>query len=858
VTIGDRVWLDANANGVQDLGEGNLSDINVTLYDESNLTVAMTTTDSNGTYHFGGLVPGRYHVEVTLLDNQGQAYVVSPKDVTVGGDDSNDSDINATGVAPEAMFVSGESNPTYDAGLYIPVSIGDRVWSDRNGNGIQDAGEVGIADVNVTLYQEEQNGSITLMGSQETNSTGGYRFSNLVPGVYFVEFVQPAHFSTTVRRAGSDGAYDSDIDTTTGRSDRFELRSPEDNLTLDAGYYALGTIEGSVLEDTTNNDHGDRAIAGVEIRLLNSIGDLIATTHTDSNGSYRFEDIEPDTYTLVEQQPSGMVSVSESEGGDDQDSGDTTRNNRIAVTLDIGEADSGNDFVEERGITIGDRVWIDENGDGIQDATEVETTGIDGIIVKLYDDHDTLIATTHTDSDGEYLFENYPEGVYYIGFDLSTLPAHYGITRQNQGVDSNDSDTNATTGLTGSDYLAPEEDNRTFDMGIYRLGSISGMVLEDTNKDTIGDTPMAGVTIILYDANGIEVARMDTESDGSYLFSDLPQGEYRIVELQPVGYLNVGETEGDMPNDGLTNSIGVTLDAGEDDSVNDYTEEIGGSIGNYVWLDSNGDGLQDRSERGINHIAVCLEDDQGNAVLDANGTPRCIETNASGYYRFEGILPAAYVVVFSVPTDMSLTPFPQEGSDRAIDSDPLESINGRATAEVSVGLGSHILTVDMGLVSNNTASIGDFVWIDEDEDGIFDSSEEGLDGVTVNLYTQAGDLVATIVTHDGGKYLLDGLPAGEYVVEFDVPNRLGYEFTRSSVGAVDLNSDADRLTGRTGTITLSEGEHVVIVDAGVFCGCKDIESDSSDALSLMGVLGMMFITLFTGLYFIRREEEMRV
>jgi len=163
----------------------------------------------------------------------------------------------------------------------------------------------------------------------------------------------------------------------------------------------------------------------------------------------------------------------------------------------------------------------------------------------------------------------------------------------------------------------------------------------------------------------------------------------------------------------------------------------------------------------------------------------------------------------------------------------------------------------MGLVYLNDASIGDFIWIDENENGIFDNSEIGLDGVTVNLYNEAGDLVETMLTHSGGRYLFEHLSEGTYVVEFIVPNALGYEFTSENIGTGDLDSDADSVTGRTDPIVLREGEHIVVIDAGVYCGCKDapVKANGGDALSLLGMLLMMLMTLLTGLFFVRQEEQ---
>lgn len=63
--------------------------------------------------------------------------------------------------------------------------------------------------------------------------------------------------------------------------------------------------------------------------------------------------------------------------------------------------------------------------------------------------------------------------------------------------------------------------------------------------------------------------------------------------------------------------------------------------------------------------------------------------------------------------------------------------------------------------------IGDRVWLDTDGDGIQDSDEAGIDGVTVFLFDGDGDLIGTAVTANDGTYLFSGLPQGDYTVVVD-------------------------------------------------------------------------------------------
>ncbi|ENO84561.1 collagen-binding protein, partial [Thauera phenylacetica B4P] len=148
--IGDRVWLDANANGQQDAGEAGVAGVAVELYSCANgaavgAALATTTTDAAGNYAFTGLMPGQYVVKFLTPDG----YSLSPVDV---GADGTDSDAALSGFSGCYTLASGQTNDTVDAGLYQGAAIGDRVWEDTNANGQQDAGENGIAGATVRLY----------------------------------------------------------------------------------------------------------------------------------------------------------------------------------------------------------------------------------------------------------------------------------------------------------------------------------------------------------------------------------------------------------------------------------------------------------------------------------------------------------------------------------------------------------------------------------------------------------------------------------------------------------------------------------------------------------------------------------
>lgn len=115
--------------------------------------------------------------------------------------------------------------------VLVTTGVGDYVWLDENGDGIQDAGEPPVAGVLVTLYDNLH----TAVASMTTGIDGGYGFYGLEPGDYYVTFTLPLGYTFTIPTAGMDSELDSDVDPGTGRTEAFTLAGGELDLSWDAG-----------------------------------------------------------------------------------------------------------------------------------------------------------------------------------------------------------------------------------------------------------------------------------------------------------------------------------------------------------------------------------------------------------------------------------------------------------------------------------------------------------------------------------------------------------------------------------------------------------------------------------------------
>ena len=113
------------------------------------------------------------------------------------------------------------------------------------------------------------------------------------------------------------------------------------------------------------------------------------------------------------------------------------------------------------------------------------------------------------------------------------------------------------------------------------------------------------------------------------------------------------------------------------------------------------------------------------------------------------------------------------------------------------------------------AALGDFVWYDDNQDGIQDDGEMGIAGVTVELMDCNGTVLAMTMTDAAGYYLFDNLEPGDYMVHFIAPD--GLVFSPMDAGDDDaVDSDADRMTGLTVCTNLEAGETDLTWDAGLY------------------------------------------
>jgi hypothetical protein len=588
-----------------------------------------STVLNSGTHHevvLGGLVlfPGTDEVATAVFD----PFVIRSGGIVWFS--------NTTGTRTRAYEIFPQTN-TADlfgkaAGLgdiegfcyQAPIEIGNRIWNDTDGDGVQDAGEAPLASVTVQLYQGG-----ALIATAVTDADGNYFFSS-GPGtstashIYFLDDLNPNETyeiripnaqgasqqaalagltlspnDTDLDLRDSDAVYAGDdavITVTTG--------NPGDNdHTFDFGFTGSYSLGNRVWFDTNNNallDGTEVGAAGVRVELYQDDGTtpgvwdagdtLLAFDITDAGGYYRFDDLSAGEY-VVRIPPDNFRDA----GAGDTVPGDPLSGYWSSLTS------------------------MAANG-AITDATA--------------NDPDTTVV----DSDDNGLTTFLLSAVDYVASAAVTLGPG-----SNEPTGETDPATNPEPGE------APDNrSDRTVDFGFYRV-EIGNIVFEDVNGDgdyDVGtDIPLAGATVRLFASGGVTeipvgpdgilgtaddaVGGVTTGAGGTYNFSGLPAGDYIVQVTPPVGFASTVDTadaadniDPDVNTDDNDNGIGqgggavnsgtLTMTAGEaaanivlvdaTGTTTDHTVDFGFvraySLGNRVWFDTNNNAVIDLRRAG--------------------------------------------------------------------------------------------------------------------------------------------------------------------------------------------------------------------------------------------------------------------
>ena len=585
-SVGDKVWMDVNRDGLQDADEPAMPGVTVTLTradgtavtDAEGNPVASVTTDANGKYVFENLLPGDY--TVTFTNPAGYEATIS--------DAGDDRGLDSNGSSASVSLAQGQDDATVDYGLVGTGVIGDQLFVDVNQSGgdALDAGDKPLAGVKVTLVWTGP-GGITRTYETTTDADGKYRFENLLPGEYKVSVdpesllaAEPLLDVLTHSPAGDVEA--KKVVSADVKADKDKLAQA---FNLSVSVTLTGEANSSLSQDWGFGISADTAITKV-----------ITDPDEEAQESFEFTPGKEVTYMLTltnngpgvatgvkasDQLPSGVVFVkAQGDGSYDPDSGVWDLSGltlakgdvkTLTVTVAItGEGagtlitnvakithqdQAGDDPTNNEasasfkgGFNLGGSVYRDSDGSYSKSETEqrfkdvtVALVGEDGTPVL---DADGKPMTATTDENGAYQFVGLAPGAYRVV-----------IVDPNAGDLAGLIPTQAYTGRgeTQAAVTITDASVQGVDFGLVAPATIGDRVWDDANGNGTdeGEPGVPHATVILTDANGVEVARTTTDANGNYQFTGLVPGAYTVSIEVPAGYtaattsMSVSVTEGE-------------------------------------------------------------------------------------------------------------------------------------------------------------------------------------------------------------------------------------------------------------------------------------------------------------------------
>ncbi|EKC6408834.1 carboxypeptidase regulatory-like domain-containing protein [Staphylococcus pseudintermedius] len=339
----------------------------------------------------------------------------------------------------------------------------------------------------------------------------------------------------------------------------------------------------------------------------------------------------------------------------------------------------------------------------------------------------------------------------------------------------------------------------------YRIGNFVWRDEDHNGVQNDGEHGLEGVLVTLKTADGVVLNTTTSDANGHYQFTNVQKGKYIVEFTTPEGYEatskhTTANTEKD--SDGLIANIDVTqddmsIDAGffPLENWNAQPKDETYTIGDFVWRDEDHNG-----EHGLEGVLVTLKTADG-VVLNTT------TSDANGHYQFTNVQKGKYIVEFTTPEGYEATS-KHTTANTEKDSDGLIANIDVTQDDMSIDAGFFPLENWNPQPKDETYTIGDFVWRDEDHNGVQNDGEHGLEGVLVTLKTADGVVLNTTTSDANGHYQFTNVQKGKYIVEFTTPE--GYEATSKHTTA-NTEKDSD---GLIANIDVTQDD--MSIDAGFF------------------------------------------
>ena len=740
-------YNDYNNNGQAGDVESPVGDVTVCLFTEEGEAVSYTKTGKDGYAQFDNLPEGSYRIKVILpngwmFDKKGSG--TEPYTSLFGN--------STEGEATSAAFsVTANNMATPGISLTRCLHVSGTCWFEKTVDGLFDTSEDGLPGVKIEL-DGERNGLHFETISDEN-------------GNWYIDRVSPAAYKLTAY--APDGMMFTRVPTRNGRktviardgvsvaSRKVDLNDKESKNNLYIGFTWAGQIYGMCFLDANYNgvyDEGEPPMPGVKISAIKQAKDEeAAVTYSGQDGTYVLTGLRANTYR--------MRAVLPDDGSDFTKVVSNPLGNHFEARVGRRE-NFWKDFTlqtaEQRQMNVGviypasvtGIVYMDDDFSGTMNGKEKI---VSGYLVKLYDEKGTLAAMDKTSIKGKYELTNVPPGNYTL---YVTALNGYAFTKTGGG----NVILNRTNGEGYSEvfHLDLKENRTGMDIGMIRPATVRGSVFADKNDNGIrddGENGLPGVTVRLMGEDG-EAFSTEIAADGSYLFDAVMPGTYYLEYVLPENAVFAHVTNGGntIEGEGTGRSASFEITSG--------TERTGpvcgaltlGRIEGNAYLDHDGDG-------------ICSEGEEPTAGMTITLTPSregleeiTVTTAEDGSFVLAALRPDEYTLTVSCPDQHVL-------SRTDLLKLPLTAGKDTQSTKLTVAMGASWTDQKMGAVI--PAAVSGQLWLDENDNGLFDAGESTPAGYEVIVTDdRTGKVFDTLRTDEDGYFATSGMIPGSFTLSF--------------------------------------------------------------------------------------------
>ncbi|MEG0047936.1 MAG: SdrD B-like domain-containing protein [Clostridia bacterium] len=821
-TLQFSAYVDKNGDGVRTDKEMPLGGVKVEVL-SGETAIASGETDTSGLLTLNGVRSGNHSLRVTMPSGYG---VVIPAQPTAGQNGMTKAAGNV-GTSETLAFAGGQTVAA-SAGARFVGSLGGMAFEDMNNNGVLDAGEPGVAGVQIHLVGNKTGAVYDLT----TDETGNFCFDGLADDNYTISAVLPeGMLFARYSRTGGDLR---SIFSGSTQFREYPVRNAARVENKNIGVIEKGVVEGLAFIDANYNgmlDEGEVGFEGVTLEVTKlSNTEIMGRTVSAKDGTYRFEGLRGGDYRLRAILPEGgniftKVPATLTSNANLFAQRGTRRENSIEPVSIVSGGSAKTLVGVAVGATLSGTVYQDADYNGSLNGKEKKLSGIK---VQLVDAAGAVVATDNTAGDGKYKLEGIMPGQYTVCFQRK--PA-FGFTRlrPDEKGGSHVTMLQGELGVTAPIEIAMGQQITDINAGMLPASTVAGNLFLDTNDDGLrseGEQGMVGASVRLLSEDGEIDLTKSVEVDGKYFFDGVMPGKYTLTYLLPehAELSRVAEGGNTLENQGReTSTAPFSVTMGEAFQCPLVGAVVLGDFTGFLFHDINGNGVADEGEERMAGMEITLTPDRASAKTTS------AVSQATGEFALNGLRPANYTLTMKLPSGYIFS------HDLVADGMSLD-----AAQEFTTDCSWRILTnrTEKAIGAVKPASVSGVLWLDENKDGTQGNGEMLLSGVTLELVEETSARTVAHATSNEKGFTFENVRPGNYTVRFALPNQTEPAADNRSTFAPDGGYMADK------GIAVAEGQSMTDLATGLVSrtsvGGKVWLDENGKTTPVAGVTVMLF------------------